>query len=69
MNPKVDEAFFKIAVWITAISGFLAFFLKPGTPSFIINIASLVVGVTLMGVITLAVRLRSMGTDKDSNLS
>lgn len=68
MNPKVDEAFFKIAVWITAISGFLAFFLEPGTPSFIINVASLLVGIALMGVITLSIRLRSIGADKDSNL-
>ena len=69
MNPVVDEVFFKIAVWITTISGLLALCLEPGTPSFVINIASLLVGITLMGVIALSIRLRSMGADRDSNLS
>ena len=65
MSPEIDKAFFRIAVWISAISGFLVFFLEPGTPSFFINIASLLVGIILMGVITLFMRLRST-TENDS---
>ncbi|NLJ87080.1 MAG: hypothetical protein GX322_11720 [Firmicutes bacterium] len=63
MNPDVNKAFFKVAFWISVISGFLMFHLEPGTPSYVINVASLVVGITLMGVIVLFLRIS--GTKED----
>ncbi|NLK08327.1 MAG: hypothetical protein GX316_06455 [Firmicutes bacterium] len=65
----VEEAVFKIAVWITIVSGALMFVLEPKTPSFVINIGSLIVGIILMGVIALSIRLQNTGEKDDSQIS
>ncbi|NMB44819.1 MAG: hypothetical protein GX998_00235 [Firmicutes bacterium] len=62
MNPDVHKGVFKLAVWITVTAGILLLILEPGTPSFWISIASLVIGVLLMGVIVLITRVVK-GTD------
>jgi hypothetical protein len=62
MNPNINRAVFKIAVWITVTAGVLVCTLEPGTPSFWISIVSLAIGVLLMGVIALITRF-VMNTD------
>lgn len=57
MNPDIDRAVFKVAVWIAVTAGVLVCTLEPGTPSFWISIVSLVIGILLMGVIALIRRI------------
>ena len=51
MNPELGLAWFRVAIFITLVSGVLLLFLTPGTAEFIISVASLAVGVAFIAFI------------------
>lgn len=61
MSPEIGKAAVKISMWIIVTSAMLMFVVKPGTPSFYINIIAFVLGFLLLGVIALAVRTGGRG--------
>lgn len=56
MSPELGLAWFRIAIFITLVSGVLLLFLTPGTAEFIISIVSLIVGLVLIAFIAFFVR-------------
>lgn len=56
MNPEAGQAWFRIAVLLTLVSGVLLFIVEPGTAEFIIAVTTLVIGLVFIGVIAVAVR-------------
>ena len=56
MNPEAGQVWFRVAMFITLVSGALALFTAPGTAEFIISVASLMVGLAFIGVIAFLVR-------------
>ncbi len=44
MDPQVGRAGFRIAFYVTMVSGVLLFFLRPGTAEFVVATLSLLVG-------------------------
>jgi len=56
MNSELGLAWFRVAIFITLVSGALLFFLTPGTAEFIISVASLVVGLGFIALIALIVK-------------
>lgn len=58
MNPELGLAWFRIAIFITLVSGALLFFLTPGTAEFIISIASFAVGLGFIVLIAFLARHR-----------
>lgn len=57
MNSGLGLAWFRIAIFITLVSGAMLFFLTPGTAEFIISVASLIVGIAFIAIIAYLVRL------------
>jgi hypothetical protein len=56
MNSELGLAWFRIAIFVTLVSGAMLFFLTPGTAEFIISVASVVVGLGFIALIAFFVR-------------
>lgn len=56
MNPEAGQAWFRIAMLLTLVSGALLFIVEPGTAEFIVTVTTLVIGLVFIGVIAVAVR-------------
>jgi hypothetical protein len=56
MNAEAGQAWFRIAVFFTLVSGGLALFTQPGTAEFAMSVASLCVGLTFTAIVVYLVR-------------
>jgi cbb3-type cytochrome oxidase subunit 3 len=56
LSPELGQAWFRIAFFITAVSGVLILFQIPGSAEFVISVTSFVIGLIFLGVVTIVVR-------------
>lgn len=56
MSPELGQAWFRIAFFITLVSGVLILFQSPGSAEFVISVTSFVIGLVFIAVIVLVVR-------------
>jgi preprotein translocase subunit Sss1 len=56
MSPELGQAWFRIAFFITMVSGVLILFQKPGSAEFVISVTSFVIGLIFIAVIAFIVR-------------
>ena len=53
MAPELLKLFFRIGMFVTVVALFLVFSVPRGTPEYVVSVMSLIVGVTLLGIIVL----------------
>ena len=56
MNPNLGLAWFRIAVFITVVSGILAWIEPRNSAEFVVSVASFVVGLLFIGIIIVVIR-------------
>lgn len=56
MGPELGQAWFRIALFITLVSGILILFEPRDSAEFVISVASFVVGLIFIGVIVFVTR-------------
>lgn len=56
MSPELGQAWFRIAFFITAVSGVLILFQLPGSAEFVISVTSFVIGLIFLAVVAIVVR-------------
>lgn len=56
MSPELGQAWFRIAFFITAVSGVLILFQIPGSAEFVISVTSFVIGLIFLAVVAIVVR-------------
>ena len=56
MSPELGQAWFRIAFFITAVSGVLILFQSPGSAEFVISVTSFMIGLIFIAVIAFIVR-------------
>jgi NADH:ubiquinone oxidoreductase subunit 4 (subunit M) len=56
MNPELGQAWFRIALFITLVSGILIFIEPRDSAEFVISVASFVVGLIFIGIIVVVTR-------------
>lgn len=59
MNPELGLAWFRIAIFITIVSGILAIIEPRDSAEFVISVASFVVGLVFISIIVLIIRRSS----------
>lgn len=57
ISPGVGQAAFRWAMFIVVFSGILLLFVRPGTPSFVITVFMLAVGLVFAALIFVLVRI------------
>ncbi len=56
MSPELGQAWFRIAFFITAVSGVLILFQVPGSAEFVISVTSFVIGLIFIAIVAIVVR-------------
>lgn len=56
MNAEMGQAWFRVAFFMTTVSGILLFVESPGTAEFVITVTSFVMGLVFILIIALIVR-------------
>ena len=56
MPPEMGRSFFRIAFFVTLVSGVLLPFLTPGTAEFVVDVLALGVGLVFMGLVAFLAR-------------
>ena len=56
MSPELGQAWFRIAFFITAVSGVLILFQAPGSAEFVISVTSFVIGLIFIAIVAVVVR-------------
>lgn len=56
MNPEAGQAWFRIAMMITLVSGALVFLTEPSTAERVVSVITLLIGLIFIGIIVVLVR-------------
>ena len=56
MNPELGLAWFRIAIFITAVSAILALIEPRDSAEFVVSVASFVIGLLFIGVIVVVIK-------------
>ena len=56
MSPELAQAWFRVAIFITIISGILIFFEPRDSAEFVVSVMSFIVGLIFIAVIAIAVK-------------
>ena len=56
MGPELGQAWFRIAIFITFVSGILIFIEPRDSAEFVISVASFVVGLIFIGIVVITTR-------------
>jgi NADH:ubiquinone oxidoreductase subunit 4 (subunit M) len=56
MNPELGQAWFRVAIFITLVSGILILVEPRDSAEFVISVASFVVGLIFIGIVVIAAR-------------
>lgn len=56
LDPRLGKVIFGIAIFIIILGVFSLFFVKPGTPEFIVDLFSILIGLVLILLVKLLAR-------------